>query len=272
MEILIKPKTHWWKVDFKELWRFRDLTYFFAWRDFKVKYKQTVIGVLWVVFQPLVTMVVFTVFFGNLAKIPSDNIPYPIFVYTGLLFWTLFSNSLTNASNSFTSNEGIVTKIYFPRIILPLSAVITNLVDFVISAAILGIMMIFYHYTPSLIGILLLPVLILMTILSTMGIGLLLAALNVKYRDVRYILPFFIQILIFVTPVIYPVSIVSPENRWVLGLNPMSGVISAARSGLLGNSPIDWTLLGISAISMTVYCLIGFIYFRLVEKYFADVI
>jgi len=272
MEIVIKPKNKWWQIDFRELWRFRDLTYFFAWRDFKVKYKQTIIGVLWVVFQPFITMVVFTVFFGNLAKIPSDNIPYPIFVYTGLLFWTFFSTSLSNASNSFTLNEGIVTKIYFPKIIMPVASIVTGIIDFAVAAVIFAFMMGFYHYTPSITGLLLLPLLIIMTMLSSLGIGLLLASLNVKYRDVRYILPFFIQLLIFVTPVIYPVSIVSPENRWILGLNPMSGIINAARSGLLGGSPIDWTLLGISAVSMIVYCLIGFVYFRMVEKYFADVI
>ncbi len=259
-------------MDFAELWRFRDLMYFLAWRDFKVKYKQTVVGVLWVVFQPIATMIVFTVFFGNLAKMPSDGIPYPIFVYTGLLFWTLFSNSLSNASNSFTANEGIITKIYFPKIIMPLASIATNLVDFVIAASILAGMMVFYHYTPSLTGILLIPVLVLMTVFSTLGIGLLYASLNVKYRDVRYILPFFIQILIFITPVIYPVSIVSPQNRWILGLNPMAGVIDTARAGLLGSNPIDWSLLGVSALSMTFYCIIGFIYFRKVEKYFADII
>jgi lipopolysaccharide transport system permease protein len=272
MELIIKPKNKWWHTDFKEIWRFRELAYFFAWRDFKVKYKQTVVGVLWVVFQPFVTMVVFTVFFGNLAKMPSDNIPYPIFVFTGLLFWTLFSNSLSNASNSFTANEGIITKIYFPKIIIAVASVVTNLVDFVVAAAILVVMMVFYHYVPSFTGILIIPLLVIMTTASSVGIGLLLASLNVKYRDIRYILPFFIQLLIFITPVIYPVSIVSPENRWILGLNPMAGIISAARSGLLGGSPIDWTLLGISALSMALYCVIGFFYFRLVEKYFADVI
>jgi lipopolysaccharide transport system permease protein len=272
MEITIKPKTKWWQIDFAEIWRFRDLAYFLAWRDFKVKYKQTVIGIMWVVFQPLATMIIFTVFFGGLAKIPSDNIPYPIFVYTGLLFWTLFSNSLSNASNSFVGNEGIVTKIYFPKIILPIASITTNLVDFAISAAILVIMMFVYNYSPSLTGILILPILVIMTLLSTLGIGLLFASLNVKYRDVRYILPFFVQLLIFITPVIYPVSLVSPQNRWILGLNPMAGVIDAARAGLLNNQPIDWTLLGISAISMFVYFVIGFIYFRKVEKYFADVI
>lgn len=272
MEIIIKPKNKWWQIDFKEIWRFRDLAYFLAWRDFKVKYKQTVVGVLWVVFQPLITMIIFTVFFGGLAKIPSDNIPYPIFVYIGLLFWTLFSNSLTSASNSFVENQGIITKIYFPRIIMPFSSITTNLVDFTISAAILIIMMLFYNFSPSPTGLLLLPLLIVMTIFSTLSISLLLASLNVKFRDVRYILPFFIQLLIFVTPVIYPASLVSAQNRWILGLNPMAGIIDTARSGLLGNQPIDWLLLLISTISMLLYGTIGFIYFRKVEKYFADLI
>lgn len=272
MEQIIKPKNKWWQFDSKEIWQFRDLFYFFTWRDVKVKYKQTVIGALWAVFQPFVTMIIFTIFFGKLANMPSDNIPYPIFVYTGLLFWTLFSTSLAQTSNSFIENEKIVTKIYFPRIILPVSSIITNIVDFFVAFFILIGMMVYYHYTPSLLGLLLLPLLIVMTIFSTLGIGLFFASLNVKYRDIRFILPFFIQLLLFITPVIYPASIVSEKYRWILGLNPMTGVIDAARAGMLGNKPIDFVLLGVSLASMAVYCILGYFYFKKVERYFADVI
>lgn len=272
MEIIIKPKNKWWKLDWKEIWLFRDLFYFLTWRDIKVKYKQTVIGALWAIFQPFVTMVVFTIFFGKLAKMPSDGIPYPIFVYTGLIFWTLFSSGLSHASSTFMENEKIVTKVYFPRIILPVSAIITNIVDFFIASVILIGMMFYFHYSPSIVGILILPVLILMTIFSTLGIGLLFGSLNVKYRDVRFVLPFFIQLLMFVTPVIYPASVVTGEYRWILGLNPMSGVIDTARAGILGTNEIDWLLLGVSAVSMFVYCVLGYFYFKKVERYFADVI
>lgn len=272
MEIVIKPKNKWWQFDWKEIWQFRDLFYFFTWRDVKVRYKQTAIGVLWAIFQPFITMVVFTVFFGGLAKMPSDGVPYPIFVYVGLLFWTLFSTGLSQASDSFVQNEKIVTKVYFPRVILPVSSIITSVIDFLVASLILIGMMAWYHYMPSPLGILLVPVLLVMTIFSTMGIGLLFSSLNVKYRDVRFVLPFFIQLLMFLTPVIYPVSIAPLGYRWLLGLNPMSGVIDTARSLLLGAAPINWSLLGVSVVSMLVYCIFGYFYFKKTEQYFADVI
>ncbi len=272
MELVIKPKSKWWQLDVKELWEFRDLFYFLTWRDVKVKYKQTMVGALWAIFQPLLTMVVFTVFFGKFAKMPSDGIPYPIFVYVGLLFWTLFSSSLSHVSDTFVGNERIITKIYFPRVILPVSSVITNVVDFVIAAIILGFLMLYYGYVPSLVGVALIPLLLVMTIFSSLGIGLLFGSLNVKFRDVRYVLPFFIQLLIFVTPVIYPVSIVAEKWRWLLGLNPMAGVITTARGVLLQHQAIDWTLVGISFVSMVVYSVVGYFYFKKVERYFADVI
>ncbi len=272
MELIIKPKNKWWELNWKEVWLFRDLFYFLTWRDVKVRYKQTAIGAAWAVFQPIVTMVVFTVIFGKLGKMPSDGIPYPIFVYTGLVFWTLFSSGLSHASGTFMENERIVTKVYFPRIILPVSSIITNIVDFIIASIILIGMMIYYHYVPSFLGLAIFPLLIIMTIFSTLGIGLLFGSLNVKYRDVRFVLPFFIQLLIFITPVIYPVSIVSERFRWILGLNPMAGVIDTARVSILGVGQINWLLLGISAISMVIYCLLGYFYFKKVERYFADVI
>jgi lipopolysaccharide transport system permease protein len=272
METIIRPKNKWWKIDWQEIWEFRELFYFLTWRDIKVKYKQTFVGVAWAIFQPLVTMVVFSIFFGKLAKMPSDGVPYPLFVYSGLVFWTFFSSSLASVSSSFVDNERILTKIYFPRIILPVSSIITHVVDFFVASFILVFIMGFYRFTPSIVGVLFFPFLVLLTCLSSLGIGLLFASLNVKYRDVRYVLPFFIQLLIFITPVIYPVSIIGQKYRWLLGLNPMAGVVDAARAGLLGSREIDWLLLGVSGVSAAVYCLIGVIYFRKVERYFADVI
>lgn len=272
MEIVIRPKSAWWKFDWRELWMFRDLFYFFTWRDIKVRYKQTMIGILWAVFQPLITMVIFTIFFGRLAHIPSDGIPYPIFVYVGLLFWTLFSSGLTEVSNAFVANEKIITKVYFPRIVLPVSSLFTSVVDFLIASTILIGMMFWYHYTPVLWGILLIPILVIMTILSALGIGLLFSSLNVKYRDVRFVLPFFIQLLLFLTPVIYPVSIAPVRYQWILGLNPMAGIIDTARGMLLGATSFHPQLLVTSGISMIVYCMIGYIYFKKTERYFADII
>ncbi|MFA5127514.1 MAG: ABC transporter permease [Patescibacteria group bacterium] len=272
MEIIIRPKNKWWQLNWREIWFFRDLFYFLSWRDIKVKYKQTIIGALWAVFQPFTTMVVFTIFFGKFAKMPSDGVPYPIFVYAGLVFWTLFSSSLSHVSNTFMENERIITKVYFPRIILPASSIITNVVDCLIASLILFGMMIYYHFDISILGLTIFPVLITMTVFSTLGIGLFFSALNVKYRDVRFVLPFFIQILLFVTPVIYPVSIVSEKYRWILGLNPMSGVIETARVVILGVGQVNWQLLSMSVASMAVYCILGYLYFKKVERYFADVI
>jgi lipopolysaccharide transport system permease protein len=272
METIILPKNKWWQLDVKEIWRFQDLFYFLAWRDIKVKYKQTAIGVLWAVFRPFFTMVIFTVVFSRLAHIPSEGAPYPIFVYAGLLFWTLFSASLGDISDAFVGNEKIISKIYFPRIILPVASILVNLVDFGVAAIIFVGMAFFYHYTPSLIGIVLLPLLIVMTIISSLGLGLLFSSLNVKYRDVRYVLPYFVQLMIFITPVIYPVNIVSPAHQWILGLNPMAGIIAAARASLLGTEPINWGLLLISGISMVVIFIIGYVYFKKVEREFADYI
>jgi lipopolysaccharide transport system permease protein len=268
--IVIKPKKifHW--SDLKELWQYRELLYFFSWRDLKVRYKQTAIGASWAIFQPLITMVVFTVFFGTLAKIPSDGVPYPIFVYVGLLFWQFFSSALSDTSNALITNQSIITKVYFPRLILPISAVITKLVDFFIASLILVGLMLYYGYTPNLSGLLLLPLLLIIAFMAAVGTGLSLAAINVKYRDVRYALPFFIQILLFVTPVIYPASIAGAYSKY-LAINPMMGVIQNARAALLGTMPINWTLIGISTLTSAILLLIGIYVFKKVERYFADI-
>lgn len=268
---IIKPKKMFSFRDIKEIWTYKSLLYFFTWRDLKVRYKQTFIGAGWAIFQPFITMVVFTVFFGQLAKIPSDGVPYPIFVYVGLLFWQFFSGALSDTSSSLISNQSIITKVYFPRLILPISSVLTKFVDFAIASLILIGLMFYYGYTPDLIGILILPLLLLITFMAATGAGLFLAAINVKYRDVRYALPFFIQMLIFVTPVIYPASIAG-KYSWILALNPMMGVIQNARGALLGTQPVNWDLLGISFIACLILLLVGIYVFKKVERYFADII
>ena len=268
---VIRPKKIFHLRDLKELWQYRELLYFFSWRDLKVRYKQTAIGILWAILQPFITMVVFTIFFGELAKIPSDGTPYPIFVYVGLLFWQFFSTALADTSNALIANQSIITKVYFPRLILPVSTVITKLVDFVIAALILAGLMIYYGYTPHLYGFILLPLLLIVAFMSATGAGLFLAAINVKYRDVRYALPFFIQILLFVTPVIYPASIAGKYSK-ILALNPMMGVIQNARAALLGSMPVNWTLILTSTVGSIVLLLVGIYTFKKIERYFADIV
>ena len=268
---IIKPKKTFSLDDFRELWNYRELLYFFTWRDLKVRYKQTLIGALWAILQPMTTMVVFTVFFGKLAKMPSDGVPYPIFVYAGLLFWQFFSSALSETSNVLISNQAIITKVYFPRLILPLSSVLTKFVDFAIASIILVGMMFYYGYTPQLVGFFIMPLLLLITFMAAVGGGLCLASINVKYRDVRYALPFFIQILLFVTPVIYPASIAGAYSK-LLALNPMTGIIQTARAALLGATEINWLLLSISSLTCLAILLIGIVYFKKVERYFADIL
>ncbi len=270
-ERIIRPKKAISWKDVSELWEYRELLYFLAWKEIKVRYKQTAIGAAWAIIQPFVTMVVFTVFFGKLAQIPSDGVPYPIFVYVGLLFWQLFSTALSDTSNALVSNQSIITKVYFPRLALPIASVITKFVDFAIACVVLVGMMIYYGYAPHLSGLLFLPLLLVITFMASMGAGLFLAALNVRYRDVRYALPFFIQILLFVTPVIYPASIAGKYSK-ILALNPMTGVIQTARAALLGTTPINWTLLLISFVSCAIALAIGVGYFKKVERYFADIL
>lgn len=268
---VIRPKKIFSLRDLKELWQYRELLYFFSWRDLKVRYKQTAIGILWAVLQPFIIMVVFTVFFGKLAQMPSDGVPYPIFVYVGLLFWQFFSDALGETSNSLLANKSIVSKVYFPRLLLPVSTVFTRLIDFFIAAVILVGMMVYYGYTPNLGGLLILPLLLVLTFMTAVGLGLFLSAVNVKYRDVRYVLPFFIQLLLFVTPVIYPASIAGAYSK-ILALNPMMGVIQSARAALLGATPINWVLILTSFIGCSVIFVFGIIYFKKTERYFADII
>lgn len=270
-DIIIKPKTGWAPIDLRELWQYKELFYIFAWRDIKVRYKQTLIGVAWAVVQPFMSMVVFSVFFGGLAKIPSDGVPYPIFVYSGLLFWNYFSTSLTVASNSLAVNENILKKIYFPRLLLPMSASVTPIIDFGFALLVMVGLMAYYQFLPTLLGVLLFPVLMLCAFLAASGLGSFLAAVNVRYRDVREAVPFFIQILFFVTPVIYPTTLVPAKYQWILGLNPMTGIIEAARAGIIGGQPINFQLLAFSAATAVVLFFFGLFYFKRNERIFADV-
>lgn len=268
---VIRPKKLFSIKDITELWKYRELLYFFTWRDLKVRYKQTAIGAGWAIFQPFITMVVFSIFFGGLAKIPSDGVPYPIFVYVGLIFWQFFSSALSDTSNTLVTNQAIITKVYFPRLILPIASVMTKVVDFFIASIILVGLMIYYQYLPNLSGLLILPLLLIITFMTAVGGGLVLAAINVKYRDVRYALPFLIQILLFLTPVIYPASIAGKYSK-ILALNPMMGVIQNARAALLGTTPLNWTLILISIVASIILLVIGTYVFKKVERYFADIV
>jgi len=270
-ETIIRPKRG-LAIDYRELWHYRELFYFLSWRDIKLRYKQTVLGVIWAVLQPFMMMVIFSFIFGKVAKVPSYGIPYPIFSYAGLLLWGIFSNSLSNASQSLISNTNIVQKVYLPRIILPASSIIVTVVDFLFSFLVFGVILIYYQFMPNLLGLLLLPLFLLITITASLGLGSFLAAFNVKYRDVRYALPFFIQLMIYITPVIYPINIVSDKYRWILALNPMTGAIEGFKAAFLGTAAIDWSVIGISAAVSVALLAFGFWYFSKTERIFADLI
>lgn len=268
----IKPPNGLINFNFQEFWRFRELFFIFVWRDIKVRYKQTVLGITWAIFQPFVTMVIFSVFFGRLVGVPSGDIPYPILVFSGLLLWNYFSLALTNASESLVASESIIKKIYFPRLILPLATTITPAIDFGFALIVLAGLMVFYRFVPGFWGLVFLPLALILAMLTAVGLGLLLSAINAKYRDVRYVLPFFIQILLFLTPVIYPVNIIPIQFQWLLYLNPMTGIITLTRYLLLGSGNLNWTWLAISLASGLIIFIIGLNYFRKTERYFADVI
>jgi lipopolysaccharide transport system permease protein len=268
---IIKPKSR-MTIDWKELKQYRELFFYFAWRDVKVRYKQTAVGASWAVFQPFITMVVFTLFFNKAAGISSGDTPYAIFSFTGLLFWNYFSGALTRSSNSLVDNQGVITKVYFPRLIPPISSTVVALIDFGFASIIYIGLMIYFRIAPSLVGLLLIIPAILVTFLAASGIGLFLAALNVKYRDIKQALPFFIQTGLFLTPVIYPITTVPERFRWLVNINPMTGVISAMRAGLIGDGTLDWTLFGSAAAISIVLFIVGLMYFRAKEREFADII
>ena len=268
--VVIQPTGNWRLVSLKDLWAYRELLFFLTWRDVKVRYKQTALGAAWAILQPLFMMIIFTIFFGRLAGVDSAGIPYPLFALAGLVPWTFFSNAITASGNSLVGSANLITKVYFPRLIVPAAAILAGFVDFALAFLLFCVMMIYYRVLPT-IQILFLPVLVVMTSLFALGVGTWMSALNVKYRDVRFALPFLIQLWLFVSSVILPSSALPQKYRWLLMLNPMSGIIEGYRSALFG-LPFDWPALAVAA-AITIAVLAYSIYsFARVERSFADII
>jgi lipopolysaccharide transport system permease protein len=268
--ISIRPAGGWARIDLRALWAYRELLYFLTRRDIKLRYKQTMIGSAWVIAQPLLTMIVFTIVFGNLARISSDGIPYSLFVYSGLLPWIFFSNSINRGTQSLVASANLITKVYFPRLIIPCSAIVAGLLDFMIGFTCLAALMLHYRIRPTA-GLLMLPVVILLITLCVLAIGVLLSAVNVRYRDVSFIIPFAVQLLMFATPIIYPSGMVPARWKWVITLNPLAGLVEAFRAALFG-FPFNLQSLAVSAIFSIALLLAGVVYFNHVEKTFADIV
>jgi lipopolysaccharide transport system permease protein len=271
LHLHIKPSSGLVPLRMKELWEYRELLYFLIWRDVKVRYKQTALGILWAVIQPVLTMLVFSIFFGKLGKMPSDGIPYPIFSFAALVPWALFSNGLTQATISLVANSNLIKKVYFPRLIIPIASVCSGIVDFVIAFGILLLMMLFYGIYPT-INIIWLPVFLIMTLVACLAVSIWLSALNVEYRDVRYVVPFLTQIWLFATPIAYSSTLLSEPWRTVYGLNPMVGVVEGFRWALLGTNTPPGPLSIVSAGASLVLLVAGAFYFRRMEKTFADLV
>ncbi|MEN6528972.1 MAG: ABC transporter permease [Anaerolineaceae bacterium] len=270
--VIIRPSKGWVGLRLGDLWAYRELIYFLTWRDIKVRYKQSVLGILWAILKPFMAMVVFTIFFGNFAKIPSDGIPYPIFSYTATLPWELFAASLSVASRSMVSNSNMISKIYFPRMIVPLASVMSSVVDFLIGFTILIGMMIYYKFTPT-IAILWLPLLILLALITALGVGFWSSALMVRYRDVGYIMPFISNLWMYLTPVVYSSSMIPEKWRLIYSLNPMTGVVEGFRYALLGTARSGSVMMILVSSVIAVLILVtGMFYFRRMEKQFADMI
>jgi lipopolysaccharide transport system permease protein len=269
--IVIRPSSGGLRFGLREVWAYRELLYFFVWRDVKVRYKQTVLGAGWAILQPFFTMVVFSIFFGRLANIPSDGLPYPVFSYTALLPWTYFANSLSGCSDSLVGSANLITRAYFPRMLLPLSSVVGGLVDLGVASVVLVGMILFYGISLSW-AILLLPLFVLLAMGTALGVGMFLAAMNVRYRDVRYVLPFMTQLWLFATPVAYPISIVPEQWQWLYGLNPMVGVVEGFRWALTGTALPSITAITSSTVVVLVSLLVGAVYFSKAERTFADVV
>lgn len=268
---VIRPSKGWAALDLAALWRYRELIFFLSWRDIKVRYKQTALGIAWAVIQPVSTMVVFSLFFGQLAGIPSDGLPYPIFAYCALLPWQLFAYSLTESSNSLVANQNLITKVYFPRLVIPISSVLASLVDFVIAFGVLVGLMGYYHIAPTQ-AAWTLPLFVLLAVSLALGVGLWLSALNVRYRDVRYTLPFLTQVWLVATPIAYPSSLVPEQWRALYGINPMAGVVEGFRWALLGTGKAPGNMLAVSALATLVIFVSGLYYFRRMERIFADTV
>jgi lipopolysaccharide transport system permease protein len=267
---VIVPPRGWLSINWAEIWHYRELLYFLTWRDVKIRYKQTVLGVLWAFIQPFVKLVIFSVIFGKLAKMGSEGFPYPVFLYAGLLPWQFFQEGLSRSSQSIVSGSNLVQKVYFPRLIIPMSSIGSCLVDFAIAFGILFGLMIYYGIPVTPATLMVIP-LVVLTIITALGAGILFSAVNVAYRDFRYVVGFALQIWMYLTPVIYPVTFVPEKWRWLLALNPMTGIVDAYRSALLGK-PFEWQYLGISLAVSAAVMLFGLYYFRKQEVRFADIV
>lgn len=269
--IRLQPSNGWRALNLREFWRYRELLYFLSWRDIKVRYKQTALGALWAILQPFLTMLIFSLFFGNLAKMPSDGIPYPIFAFAALVPWTFFSNGLTQSGNSLVQSAGMLKKVYFPRLIVPISSILSGVVDFLFAFLVLIGLMFWYGIAPTA-NVVWLPFLLLLAFGTALGVGLWLSAMNVQFRDVRYTIPFLAQFWLFATPIAYPSSLLSEPWRTIYGINPMVGVVEGFRWALLGTATAPGPLIIVSALTMLTILITGMFYFRRMESTFADVV
>jgi lipopolysaccharide transport system permease protein len=269
--IFIKPSKGWVSLKLAELWKYRELLYFLVWRDIKVRYKQTALGAAWAIIQPFMTMVVFSLFFGKLAKVPSDGIPYPIFSFAALVPWTFFSNGLIQSANSLVGSSNLIKKIYFPRLSIPIATVLSGIVDFLLAFIVLLGMMLFYGITPTL-NLFYLPLFLLLALVTALGVGLWLSAINVQFRDVRYVLPFLTQFWLFATPIAYSSSLLSEPWRTIYGINPMVGVVEGFRWALLNTNTAPGPIVAISSLTALIILITGAFYFRRMERTFADVV
>ena len=269
--LVIEPSGRWPKIDFRELWAYRGLFFFLVWRDVKVRYAQTVLGAGWAILQPVLTMVVFTIIFGNFAKIPSDGVPYAVFSLAALVPWTYFSTAFSGASNSLVSNTNLITKIYFPRLVIPFAPVLAGLIDLAIAFVILLLVMLSFGIVPSLAAVVFVPLLTLGMIFAAAGVGCWLSALNIQYRDVKYVTPFLVQVWMYASPIVYPMSLVPEKYRPFYALNPLAGIIEGFRSFLLGTSSVAGSTIAVSLLMSVVLLVSGVLYFRRTERVFADV-
>lgn len=269
--IIIEPSIGWRALGLKDLWQYRELLYFLAWRDIKVRYKQTVLGAAWAIIQPFFTMAVFSLFFGKLAKIPSDGIPYPLFAYAALVPWTMFANGLSQSADSLVGSANLIKKVYFPRLVIPISSVLSGLVDFVLAFVVLLGMMLYYGLIPTL-NVIWLPLFVILALVTSLGTGFWLSAMNVQFRDVRYTIPFLVQFWLFATPIAYPSSLLDEPWRTIYGLNPMVGVVEGFRWALLGTQTAPGTTILVSAIVAATLLVTGAFFFRRMEKTFADIV
>ena len=269
--VRLQPSKGWVSLKLHELWEYRELLYFLTWRDIKIRYKQTALGAAWAIIQPVFTMVIFSIFFGHLARIPSDGVPYPIFSFTALVPWTLFVYGLTQSSNSLVGSSNLIKKVYFPRLVIPISSLFSGVVDFLIAFGIMLAMMLYYRIVPT-VNVVWVPFFVLLTLVTSLGVGLWLSALNVEYRDVKYVVPFLTQFWMFATPIAYPSSLLHQPWRTLYGLNPIAGVVEGFRWGLLGTQTHPGTILVASSATALALLVSGALYFRRMERTFADVV